>query len=34
AYMFDDATPADIFASATALVSGLQKLLENAPSAN
>lgn len=34
AYMFDDATPADIFASATSLVSGLQKLLENAPSAN
>ena len=30
AYMFDDATPADIFNSACALVNGLQSLLERA----
>lgn len=29
AYMFDDATPADVFASAVALVSGIQTLLES-----
>ncbi|MEN9529220.1 MAG: isoprenoid biosynthesis glyoxalase ElbB [Pseudomonadota bacterium] len=30
AYMYDDATPADVFASAEALVKGLSNLLENA----
>lgn len=29
AYMFDDATPADVFGSAVALVSGIQTLLES-----
>jgi len=33
AYMFDDATPADVFACATSLIAGVQSLLESSSSA-